>query len=189
MATPTSVASSVDAEFVRGFVARWVAAWNAHDADALLGLCAEDVVWEDPAAQGVVHGRPGVRRYLEDTWTTFPDLSFELLDEPLLDTDGKRAAQVWRLRGTMLGPDPAGFAPTGRAVDQVGADLYTFRDGVLAHYRALYDLLEAGRQMGLVPAPGSRAARVGAFMQRTSMRLRRRAQTTAATAKQTNASP
>jgi steroid delta-isomerase-like uncharacterized protein len=173
--------------FVRSFVGRWVDAWNAHDADALLELCAADVVWDDPAANGVVHGREGARRYLHDTWTTFPDLSFELLDAPLIATDGGRAAQVWRLRGTMLGPDPAGFAPTGKRVEQVGIDLYEFRDGLLARYRALYDLLESGRQMGLVPAAGSRPARIGAFMQRTSMRLKRRQAVTAST-KQTNAS-
>ena len=137
-------------------------------------MCAEEIVWEDPAAQGTLEGRPAARRYLEDTWTTFPDLSFELVGAPLLAADGQRAAQLWRLRGTMLGPAPAGFAPTGRAVDQIGIDVFAFRGGVLAHYRALYDLMEAGRQMGLVPAAGSRAERAGAFLQRTSMRLRRR---------------
>lgn len=187
MSTTTPVSGpALDAAFLLGFVTRWVEAWNAHDADALLELCTSDVVWEDPAADGVVQGRDGARQYLRDVWTTFPDLSFELLGVPLIAVDGGRAAQLWRLRGTMLGPDPAGFAPTGRSLDQVGIDVYEFRDDLLAHYRALYDLLESGRQMGLTPARGSRAERVAAFAQRTAMRLRRQS-VSAAVVKQTNA--
>ena len=90
-----------DGAFVRGFAASWVGAWNKHDADGLVALCAPDIVWEDPAAAGVIRGHDGVREYLAETWTTFPDLSFELVNEPLLAADG-RAAQLWRLRGTML---------------------------------------------------------------------------------------
>ena len=29
---------------------RWVAAWNAHDADALVSFCTDDILWEDPAS-------------------------------------------------------------------------------------------------------------------------------------------
>ena len=178
-------AAVLDEAFVRGFVAGWVGAWNAHDADALLALCAEDIVWDDPAAQGTLRGHAGARGFLDETWTTFPDLAFESLGAPLVALAEERAAQVWRMRGTMLGPSSPGFAPTGRAVDLVGVDLYAFRDGVLVRYEALYDLLETGRQMGLVPPEDSRAAKVGAFLQRTSMRLRRRPQTSAPTVKQT----
>jgi steroid delta-isomerase-like uncharacterized protein len=162
-----------DEAFVRGFAATWVDAWNRHDADALLALCTPDTVWNDPAAAGELHGPADVRSYLREVWTTFPDLSFELVGAPFLAADG-RAAQLWRLRGTMLGPNPDNFAPTGRSMDLLGLDLYEFRDGLLANYRTLYDMMETARQLELIPPPGSRGARVAAFMQRTSVRLKRR---------------
>jgi steroid delta-isomerase-like uncharacterized protein len=165
--------STIDAAFVRSFTRRWVTAWNAHDADALVSMCTEDVVWEDPALPEVAHGHAGVREFLGKVWTIFPDLAFELPEPPLLATEGPRAAQVWRLSGTFLGPDPTGFAPTGKHVDQEGIDLYEFRDSLVARYRARYDVSESLRQMGLSPQRGGRAERTMAFLQRNAMRLRR----------------
>lgn len=167
--------ATVDADFVRSFVQRWVDAWNGHDADTIVSLCAEDVVWDDPSLPEPVQGRDAVRKYVGDVWTTFPDLTFTLPEPPLVAVDGPRAAQVWQMSGTMLGPDAwAGFAPTGKRIDQPGVDLYEFRDGLISRYRGRYDLSESARQMGLAPARGSRAERTMASLQRTVMRLRRR---------------
>jgi steroid delta-isomerase-like uncharacterized protein len=165
---------TVDAAFIRSFTERWVAAWNAHDADALLSFCTDDILWEDPAAPEPSRGHAEVREFLQTIWTIFPDLAFTLAEPALVAVEGPRAAQVWRLSGTFLGPDPTGFAPTGKHVDQLGMDHYEFRDGVLCHYQALYDVSESLRQMGLAPARGSRPERAMAFMQRTAMKLRRR---------------
>jgi hypothetical protein len=139
----------------------------------LLALCTEDIVWEDPSAEAA-HGHDEVREFLESLWTIFPDLTFSLVNPPLLATGGPRAVQMWRLSATFLGPHSAGFAPTGEHVDQVGLDHYEFRDGLVSHYSAFYDVTESGRQMGLVPERGSRAERAMAFMQRNGMRLRRK---------------
>lgn len=173
MSTATAAVASVDAQFVRTFTERWVAAWNAHDADALLSLCTDDILWEDPSA-APARGHDEVRAFLASTWTIFPDLSFTLTEPPLVAVEGPRAAQVWRLDGTFLGPDPAGFAPTGKHVDQLGVDHYEFRDGLLCRYSAFYDVTESARQMGLAPARGSGAERTMALLQRTAMKLRRR---------------
>jgi steroid delta-isomerase-like uncharacterized protein len=165
--------TTVDAAFVRSFTQRWVDGWNAHDADSLLALCTDDVSWEDPAAPEIAHGHAEVREFLQTIWTIFPDLSFTFPEPPLLAVEGSRAAQVWQLSGTFLGPDPTGFAPTGRHVDQEGIDLYEFRDGLVSRYRARYDVSESLRQMGLSPPRGGRAERAMAFLQRNAMRLRR----------------
>jgi steroid delta-isomerase-like uncharacterized protein len=169
----TRASAEIDADVIRAFTRRWVEAWNAHDADALLGMCTEDVEWRDPASPQVAHGHAEVREFLRTIWTIFPDLSFALPESPLVAVEGLRAAQVWRMSGTFLGPDPTGFAPTGKHVDQEGIDLYEFRDGLLARYRAQYDVSESLRQMGLSPPRGGRAEHVMAFLQRSAMRLRR----------------
>jgi steroid delta-isomerase-like uncharacterized protein len=175
MATSTSIEGAVDSEFIASFVQRWAAGWNEHDPDALVSLCTEDVVWDDPALPQVIHGRAPVREYLEATWVMFPDLAFAIPEPPLVALDGPRAAQVWRMTGTMLGWEPVSrFAPTGKRVDLEGVDLYEFRDGLLARYRSRYDMALCAYQMGIGPARGSRTERVAAFVQRNAMRLRRR---------------
>jgi steroid delta-isomerase-like uncharacterized protein len=171
----------VDAEFVRSFADRWLAGWNGHDAEALVGLCTEDVLWDDPALAQPERGHRAVREYLQGTWSMFPDLSFTLPEPPMLGLEGPRAAQVWLMKGTMLGSDPwAGFAATGKQIEIEGIDLYEFRGGLVSRYRGRYDLAEVARQLGLAPERGSRAEHVMAFLQRNGMKLRRRRRTPAA---------
>jgi len=79
------------------------------------------------------------------------------------------------MRGMMTGLlDPPGFAPTGRAMEIEGVDLWTMRDGRIARYRAFYDMNEVARQLGIAPASGSRAERAMVWLQRVQARLMRR---------------
>jgi hypothetical protein len=48
------------------------------------------------------------------------------------------------------------------------------RDGRIARYRAFYDMNDVARQLGIVPAPGSRAERGMVALQRLQARLARR---------------
>jgi steroid delta-isomerase-like uncharacterized protein len=162
-----------DQEFVRWFAQQWVDAWNAHDGARLLELCTEDTVWEDPAVPEPI-GRAEVPRFLEETWSMFPDLRFETPEPALAAVHGDSGALVWRLLGTMLGDSPQGFAPTGKQVDVPGIDLYDFRDGKLKRYRTLYDVTTLGRQMGLVPPAGHPSEKVLVKVQRLRMKLKRR---------------
>lgn len=165
----------VDAEFLRSFADKWLAGWNKHDVEGLVSLCTEDVLWDDPALAAPERGHDAVRAYLRGTWAMFPDLAFTLPEPSMIALEGPRAAQVWLMTGTMLGSDPwAGFAPTGKRIEIEGIDIYEFRDGLVSRYRGRYDLAEVARQLGLAPARGSRPEHVMAFLQRTSMRLRRK---------------
>ncbi|GIG22972.1 hypothetical protein Cch01nite_36960 [Cellulomonas chitinilytica] len=65
------------------FAATWVAAWNAHDLDAVLSLFHDDVVFTSPlAAQllpdtgGVVRGKDALREYWSRGLRAYPDLHF-----------------------------------------------------------------------------------------------------------------
>ena len=165
----------VDAAFVSDFVERWLAAWNSRDPEQLLALCADDILWDDPALPETVRGHAPVREYLVSTWRGFPDLTFEVIGAPYLTQDEGGAALHWRVHGTMLGPiEPPGFAPTGARVEGDGVDLYGFRDGLLSNYASRYDLSDWMRAMGLLPEPGSRTERVGLFFQRLGARRARR---------------
>ena len=161
----------MDAAFVSDFVDRWVGAWNSRDPDQVLALCSNEITYADSAFEHEAHGKTEARRLIAETIEAFPDLRFEVVSGPYVD--GERAALVWRMDAHMLG-ESGGFAPTGGHVVGLGVDLYEFREGRLAHYRALYDTADFGRQMGLIPPRGSRPERVMIRLQRLGARRARR---------------
>lgn len=66
------------------FAARWYAAWNARDVDAIVALYADDVEFSSPfvsalgfGIQGVVHGAGVLRAYVEMALSRVQDLHFE----------------------------------------------------------------------------------------------------------------
>jgi len=68
------------------FAQAWLAAWNNHDVEAVLGHFSDDVVFRSPAAiqlladsDGVLRGKSELRRYWTDALAKIPDLKFELL--------------------------------------------------------------------------------------------------------------
>ena len=65
--------------------AEWIAAWNAHDLDAVLAHYAEDVAFASPFVatligdeSGVIYGRAALRDYFLRGLEAYPDLHFDL---------------------------------------------------------------------------------------------------------------
>ena len=76
----------MDPAFAQRFAHDWVAAWNAHDLDAILAHYAEDFEMASPVivhmqvnASGVLTGKSAVRAYWQKALQRMPDLRFELL--------------------------------------------------------------------------------------------------------------
>jgi steroid delta-isomerase-like uncharacterized protein len=150
-----------------------VAAWNSHDADRLLQFMATDIVYDDSSWPVTMHGHDDVRAFLCFVWRAFPDMRFELVEGPYLRGEDK-AAFWWRGEGTFTGRlDPPGFAPTGKAWRLDGVDFHEYRDGLISRLVILFDMAEGSRQLGLLPAPGSRAERLVVALQSLARRLRR----------------
>jgi nitroreductase/ketosteroid isomerase-like protein len=92
------------------FAADWIAAWNDHDLDAVLGHYAPDVEFVSPFAvrllgdpSGTVRGVAALRDYFARALEAYPDLRFELLDVlegasgvtlDYLSVNGLRAAET-----------------------------------------------------------------------------------------------
>jgi steroid delta-isomerase-like uncharacterized protein len=164
--------AGLDPAFLDDFARRWMAAWNAHDAEGLSALCAADVDFFDPAIQ-TIRGRAAVADWVRRCTRAFPDYRFEEPEPPYPARGAAKAIAPWRMTGTNSGPlDPPGFAPTGRAVVIEGVDHWWFGDGLVARYRADYDLSGVLRQLGLAPQPGSRGEQALVRLQRLAMRLR-----------------
>lgn len=168
----TTQAPSVDwiGEFVRG----WLDAWNSHEQDRVLALLTEDVDVRDDSWPRPMRGHAEVREFLQALWRAIPDMRFELLEGPYVIPGEPRASFHWRGYGTFTGPmDPPGFAPTGRRWDVDGVDFQEYRAGRIARLRVITDMMSISRQLGVMPAAGSRAERAMAAVQRGVMRLRR----------------
>ena len=93
------------------------AAWNAHDADAVAAVFAEDAIVREVGGAGEARGRAAVRARAAALLSAFPDLRLERIE---LLIDGDRHADRWVLTGTHRGP-LFGIPPTGRTVRVEGA--------------------------------------------------------------------
>jgi ketosteroid isomerase-like protein len=75
----------IDQEQADRLAAAWIAAWNAHDLEAILDHYAEDVTFASPFVtaltgeeSGVIHGRAALRDYFRRGLEAYPDLRFDL---------------------------------------------------------------------------------------------------------------
>ena len=71
----------------REFAQSWIAAWNAHDLDAILSHYGPNVMLTSPSAvkilkneSGTIQGKAALGDYFARGLAAYPDLSFELLD-------------------------------------------------------------------------------------------------------------
>ncbi len=168
------------------FLGRWETAWNTHNLDELEALVTEDIVCEDPAMLGeTAHGRGEFRAFIEIFFRAFPDVHFESTGALYLALEGTGMALPWRLTGTFTGelqfwgkrygPKPPALAPTGRAVDIDGIDLYEFRDGLISRHTLIYDPFDFSQQIGLLPPRDLKVPAVVLLAQRLiASRSRRR---------------
>jgi steroid delta-isomerase-like uncharacterized protein len=142
--TLTCDAPVSDPRAVEDFALRWGTAWNDHDGDAVAALCAEELVYDEPALGDTAHGRDAIRNFVTAMDTAYPDHTFSLVG---LYADVRRRAVLvaWRFTGTRAG--------TGHTVDFHGDDRLEFdEDGLIRAYRCLYDHDLVLRQLGGMPS-------------------------------------
>jgi hypothetical protein len=176
-AGPSNPAASAEAA-ASDTLARWYEAWNAHDVDAISALMTDDVGYEDPAApSALLHGRAAVEQYVRTAFVGVPDLHLEKLEE-WVTPGGDAIASYFRFSGTfaaeLTAPGLPPLAPTNARLVMFGMDRSEIRDRRLARHQIFWDIAELSRQLGALPARGSRAERLARHMQRvTARRLRR----------------
>ncbi len=166
---------AIDAAWVRDFADQWLAAWNSHEPERLLALMTDDIVYDDTAWPTTMRGHADVRAFVEHAWTAMPDMRFELRDGPYVHPSEPKAAFWWNGYATHTGQlDPPGLAPTGKALTFDGADFHEYRDGKVARLRIVFDMADAMRQLGVLPAPGGREERLMAKAANVRGRFARR---------------
>jgi len=86
----------------------WLAAWNAHDLEAIMSHYHDGVELTSPAAEqllglpdGKVSGKPALREYFQRGLEAYPELHFELQD--LLVGLGSLVLYYTNQKGTRTG--------------------------------------------------------------------------------------
>jgi glyoxylase-like metal-dependent hydrolase (beta-lactamase superfamily II)/ketosteroid isomerase-like protein len=111
----------------------------------------------------------GVREFIGELIDAIPDLSMTVVSTT---SEGDRCGVQWRLQGTFAGPASfGGVAPTGNPIELEGFDLITVRDGLIVSNDAFTDSMSFAREIGMMPAQGSRAEErmTGAFNAKTRL--------------------
>ena len=122
------------------------AAWNAHDADAVASVFAEDAVLREAGRPHPVRGRAAIRARAEALLTAFPDFRLERV---VLIVDGDRHADRWIMTGTHRG-ELFGIPATGRSVRVEGATFTRLgADGLVAEDVHHVDYTGLMAQLGL----------------------------------------
>ena len=111
--------------------------------DRMLGVI-DEVISEDFVHNGQRRGRNGQRRVYEEFLVAFPDLHTSVVEIFAADD---RVAVHRRWTGTHAGTFQ-GIEPTGRPVDFESTAILTIRDGRIAEYHGVLDMLALMTQLG-----------------------------------------
>lgn len=125
---------------------RTYAAWNAHDADAVAAVFADDAVIREAGRPDEARGRAAIRARAAALLEAFPDFHLERLE---LVIDGDRHADRWVMTGTHRGP-LYGIPATGRSVRIEGATFTRLgADGLVVEDVHFTDFAGLMAQLGL----------------------------------------
>jgi ketosteroid isomerase-like protein len=128
-----------------------IAAINSHDADAFLGLFADEFVWQDWTVPEPIRDRVGALQYFNAWMTAFPD--FQEKQTHRIVGEDEVAVEV-EFTGTNTGPMVMGgneIPPTNRTVTGRGTYSARIRDGKIVEYRTHPDAAGMMMQLGLMP--------------------------------------
>ena len=131
-----------------------IAAWNAHDPQAVAALYTEDARVRDSGGDEVT-GRDGVAARVSQFVTAFPDLHVERVS---MCAEGNMICEEWRVTGTHDG-ELMGIPATHRHTENLGCSVMEFGDdGLATRETAYWDLAKMLQDLGVMPAAGAEAA-------------------------------
>ena len=132
-------------EAIVALLAEREAAFRHRDPRAMTHLYAEDAVLVSPIF-GNLTGRRAVEASHVKLFTVFTDMRIES-DPPIVQ--GDRALQVFNGRASHTS-ELFGIPASGRTFDLRGVFGFTFRNGLIAHERRLYDFTGLLLQLGVL---------------------------------------
>jgi steroid delta-isomerase-like uncharacterized protein len=129
-------------------------AWNGGNVDVVEELFTEDHVNHDPAQPGAPGGHEGVRAFIEQYRSAFPDSHITIEDEI---AEGDLVVLRWRAQGTHQG-ELMGISASGKSVDITGIGIDRIENGRIAESWSNWDTLGLLGQIGAVPTEAGASA-------------------------------
>jgi ketosteroid isomerase-like protein len=133
----------------------------------LAEVCAPDLHYEDPFTAAPLHGVAQLARHRARLDAAFPDAQLALVAEPL--TDGSRVVLGVAFAGRQSGLTEE-LPRLDRPVELHVVAWCELRDGRFARVRVFADRWSAAEQLGVLPTPGSLAARALSALQGFGLR-------------------
>ena len=127
-------------------VERYVAAFNAHDADAFREVIADNYVQHNGRAG---QGLAGTQATLRGYFATFPDMHAQV-DDLIIDGDKVVARLTFTATHShqvQLGPNAPVFPATGKKLSWGDIEIWRVADGKFAEHWDQSDLAGLARQM------------------------------------------
>jgi steroid delta-isomerase-like uncharacterized protein len=175
MTAATDAPTPLSRSEVEDWDQRWLEAWNAHEVETLLSMCARDVFFDEPSLPTPARGREEVRSFLQATFEAYPDMRIDVLGPPVLIDGSTSVLSRYRVSATMTGAwVPGNLAPTRARMSFEGIDHWTFTDSGLSRCTTYYDTLGVARQLGIIPQVASRGERTLTRLQHLQAWFQRR---------------
>jgi steroid delta-isomerase-like uncharacterized protein len=148
--TAVATAGALAAEKTPRQVAEaYVAAWNAHDANAAAALLAENATYLDVTVGEPQKGREAARdNVIQLFMTAAPDLTWKMTSEPVESADG--IAFEWTFGGTNTGDWGQDTPATGKAFSFDGVTFMRIKNGKIVYQGDYYDGLGFQKQLGWI---------------------------------------
>ncbi len=122
-------------------------AWNSHDIERVIGFYSPDYIGDDIGLSSPLRGRDGIRTKLQEYWTAFPDLRFDVISTLV---EGSRIVIVWNGEATHQGTFMH-IPPTGHRIQTRGVSILDVQDDMVVHGQYIWDMAGMLRHMGLLP--------------------------------------
>jgi steroid delta-isomerase-like uncharacterized protein len=135
---------------IRSFLDRFVHAWEHQDVAALSACYTEDCVVVSPIFS-TIKGRTQVEKSYRDLFMAFTNPTITVDDTIVSDTDPARAVLVWTVKSVHTG-NIFGMPGSGKQIERNMAYLFTFRGGLVAKERRIYDFTSMLMQLGVLKA-------------------------------------
>ncbi len=123
---------------------KYIAAWLAHDTEAVVSFFAEDCVYEDVALGALNRGKSEVRAFVQATLAAIPD--FTIQPKSVFATVDRLASE-WTMTGTQTGDFP-GLPATGKSFSVPVASIMEFQNGKIHRNTDYWNLASFLQQVG-----------------------------------------
>ena len=123
---------------------KYIAAWLAHDTEAVVSFFAEDCVFEDVALGVFYRGKPELKAFVQANLEAIPD--FKIEPKSVFATVDRLASE-WIMTGTQTGDLP-GFPATGKSFSVPVASIMEIQNGKIHRNTDYWNLASFLQQVG-----------------------------------------